>query len=89
MSDISKEKAIEQYGIDPTQIGNRHRGFWIIDEIESEELNGGANIGDLCVKARDGASNPVDMEALKIPNCIGTSEDGFDRTYRYYYFTPK
>ena len=31
-------------------------------------------------------TNPIDAGAFKVGNCIGSSEDGFDRTYRYYYY---
>ena len=80
---------MEKFGVDPTKIGNRPRGYWIIEtakQMDEEEESAGAKIGDLCVKTRDGASNPISAEAFKVGNCIGSSEDGFDRTYRYYYY---
>ena len=79
-------EVIKKFGIDPNTIGNRHRSWWIIDTVGDEETNGGAKIGDLCVKTRDGASNQIDPEAFKVGNCVGSSEDGFDCTYRYYYY---
>lgn len=83
---MDEQTVIETFGLKPTSIGLRHRGWWIVDEIESEEETAGAQLGDLCVKTRDGGSNPIDMEALKRDNCVGSAQDGFDYTYRYYYF---
>lgn len=80
------EQVIAAFGVDPRKVGNRPRGWWILEEIEFEEENGNAQIGDLCVKTRDGASNPIDPDAFKVGNCVGSSEDGFDQTYRYYYY---
>jgi hypothetical protein len=80
---------IEAFGVDPDETGNRPRGWWIIEaqeQIEDEEESAGCQVGDLVVKTRDGGSNPIDPEAFKKGNCIGTSEDGFDCTYRYYYY---
>lgn len=85
---MEKEEIIKLFGINPDTIGLRNRGYWIIDSIDDEERYGNADIGYLCVKARDGGGNPMDIDAIKIPNCVGTSEDGFDCTYRYYYFKP-
>lgn len=85
---LDKDEVFEKFGFQPNAVGLRNRGWWIVEKIEDEESAGGASIGDLCVKARDGASNPMDMHAFKIPNCVGTAEDGFDCTYRYYYFSP-
>lgn len=79
-------KVIETFGIDPTCIGNRPRSWWIVDGVEEEEESAGAESGDLCVKTRDGGSNPIDADAFKVGNCIGSSCDGFDGTYRYYYY---
>jgi len=75
-----------KYCIDPNSIGNRPRGWWIVENIDEEEEIAGAKVGDLCVKTRDGGSNPIDPNAFKVGNCIGSAEDGFDRTYRYYYY---
>jgi len=83
---MDKEDVIKKFGVNPDAIGNRPRGWGIVDEIEYEERRAGAEIGDLCVKTRDGASNPIDPEAFKVGNCIGSMEDGFDSTYRYYYY---
>jgi len=82
------EEAVQKFGFDPGTKGNRFRSWWIISEIESEEAQGNAEIDFLCVKSRDGGSNPIDMDAMQTPNCVGTAEDGFDCTYRYYYFKP-
>jgi len=83
---MEKQEVIEIFGIDPDTVGNRPRGWWIVEIIEEEEVIGNAKIGDLCVKTRDGGGNPIDINAFKIGNCVGTAEDGFDRTYRYYYY---
>ena len=82
------EQVIERFGVNPEHVGHRPRGWWIIDNVEDEEQCGNASIGDLCVKTRDGASNPIDPDAFKVGNCVGSSEDGFDPTYRYYYYSP-
>ena len=85
---MEKEEIIKKFGFDPIRVGLRHRGYWIIEKIEDEEIQGHAEIGYLCVKARDGGGNEIDTEAFKIGNCVGTAEDGFDETYRYYYYKP-
>lgn len=82
------EQIIEKFGVNPKKIGNRYRGHWIVDKVDDEEEYGGAKIGYLCVKARDGGSNVIDIDSLKIPNCVGTSQDNWDCTYQYYYFKP-
>jgi hypothetical protein len=83
---MTKEEAIAAFGVDPESVGNRPRGWWIVEKIEEEEEQGNAQVGDLCVKTRDGASNPIDPNAFKVGNCVGSSEDGFDCTYRYYFY---
>lgn len=85
---MTREEAIEKFGIDPEITGNRPRGWWIVEEIEDEEQSGNAQIGYLAVKTRDGGSNPISAEACKHPNFVGSSQDGFDCTYRYYYYAP-
>ena len=79
---------MERFGFNPESIGIRYRGHWVIVEPDDDDIQGNAKAGDLCVKSRDGASNPICMDSLKKSNCVGTVEDGFDRTFRYYYFTP-
>ena len=86
MDNPNEEQIKELYGISPNSVGNRPRGYWIVEEVEEEEDRAGAEVGDLCVKTRDGGSNPLDPDAFKVGNCIGSSEDGFDCTYRYYYY---
>jgi hypothetical protein len=83
---MTKEEVIAAFGVDPDNTGNRPRGWWIIEKPDYEDERAGAAAGDLCVKTRDGASNPIDPDAFKVGNCIGSSEDGFDCTYRYYYY---
>ena len=82
--DVEEVKKV--FSVDPRTIGLRHRGWWIIEKVEDEEERGHAQVGDLCVKARDGASNEMDIDAFRVGNCVGTAEDGFDSTYRYYYY---
>lgn len=83
---ITKEEVIAKYGVDPNSVGHRPRGWWIVAEVDSEEEQGNAQVGDLCVKTRDGGSNPIDPEAFRVGRCVGSSQDGFDVTYRYYYY---
>ena len=83
------EEIIEKFGVNPTKTGNRPRCYWVLeqeDQIEFEEASAGCRVGDLVVKTRDEGSNPIDPDAFRQGNCIGTSEDGFDCTYRYYYY---
>lgn len=86
MAKITKEDAIARFGFNPECVGERHRGFWIVDRVEDEEESAGASLGDLCIKARDGSGNPPDCNAGSFGRYIGTAEDGFDSTYRYYYY---
>lgn len=79
---------VERFGFDPRQVGRRFRGWFVVEEVGSEEALAGAEVGDLGVRARDGAANPPDVRAGARRNYVGTAEDGFDRTYRYYYFHP-
>ena len=67
---MNKQEIIKKFGVDPDAIGNRPRGWWIVTEIDDEEEFAGAKIGDLCVKTRDGGSNPIDPKAFKVGNCI-------------------
>ncbi len=83
---MDKNEVIERFGVDPDNIGNRPRGWWIVAKVEEEEESGNAQVGDLCVKTRDGGGNPIDPDAFKVGNCVGSSEDGYDSTYRYYYY---
>jgi len=86
---ISRREAIKRYGVDPTTVGLRHRSFWVVGEIRDEEKSAGAQIGDLCVWARDGGYNTPDMSAGKHDNYVGTSCCDDDITHRYYYFREK
>lgn len=85
---MTKDEATEKFGFDPETIGNRFRSWHIVADIDDEEEQGNAQIGYLCVRSRDGASNPMCMDSIQKPNCVGTAEDGLDHTYRYYYFKP-
>ena len=77
-----------KFGVDPERVGRRYRGWWIVDHVDEEEDEGNAEIGYLCVKTRDGGGNPVDPEAFRVGDCVGSACDGFDCTYRYYYYRP-
>lgn len=77
---------IKIYGINPKKIGKRNRCWAIVDKIEEEEEYAGAKIGDLRIRTRDGGYNPIDDKALRIKNFVGTANDSFDCTYRYYYY---
>ena len=84
---MDRLKEIEAlFGLDPREIGIRFRDFWIINE--PDPLIDYAKKGYLAVEARDGASNEPDCSVGKYSNYVGTAEDDFDRTYRYYYFKP-
>lgn len=85
MTDIDYEKT---FGFNPTSIGNRYRHHHLIGKPDYDDELAGAKEGYLCVRARDGASNPIDPDACRYPNFVGTAEDGFDATYRYYYYRP-
>ena len=85
---MEKPEAIKVFGFDPEMIGLRHRAWGIVEEIEWEEKHGNAKRGYLAIRARDGGGNPIDAAACKKQNFVGTSEDGFDETYRYYYYCP-
>jgi hypothetical protein len=85
---VTKEEAIAAFGFDPETMGNRHRWWGVIDELDDTDKAVDAKPGYLCVRARDGASNPPDPECFRAPNYFATLEDWFDCTYRYYYFTP-
>ena len=88
MSEVKESDLADLFGATPATVGNRPRGWWIVAEVEEEEKMAGAEIGDLCIKTRDGGSNAVDFSAGTYVNFRGSSEDGFDCTYRYYYFAP-
>lgn len=79
-------KIREEFGFNPVDIGLRYRGFYIIKT--PDPFSAYAKKGYLAVEARDGASNEPDCSVGKYPNYVGTEEDDFDRTYRYYYFKP-
>ena len=83
---MTKEEIIEAFGVDPEKVGRRPRGWFIVEQIDDEEEIAGAQVGDLCVKTRDGGSNPIDPDAFRVGNCVGSAQDGFDFTYRYYYY---
>jgi hypothetical protein len=83
----SEAKEAEKiFGFDPRRIGNRYRSFDIIKNPNA--FSHYSKIGYLCVCARDGGSNEPDCTVGKYPNYIGTEQDDFDHTYRYYYFKP-
>jgi len=85
---MTDREIVKKFGFNPVSIGLRHRASFIVDKIEDDEELAGAKLGDLGVRARDGGSNPPDPAAFRKPNYRGTSTDGFDCTYRYYYFKP-
>lgn len=83
------EEIQRRFGLNPATTGLRPRSWWIVTDREWEEESAGdVRAGDLCVSARDGASNPIDADACRRPNFVGTAEYEGDRTYRYYYFAP-
>jgi hypothetical protein len=82
------DEIVNTFGFDPRDIGIRYRSWWIVGALGEAERDAQANIGDLCVMGRDGGSNTPDMSVGRYPNFVGTAQDWFDVTYRYYYFTP-
>lgn len=77
------------FGFSPEHIGLRHRAWGLVGEkLDDSDRCVGARPGDLWVRARDGSSNPIDDDAINLPNYRGTIEDSFDPTYRLYYFHP-
>lgn len=63
----------ELFGFDPAIIGMRYRGFWIIDKPDPWSYY-----------EKEGYL--PDCSVGKYPNYVGTEQDSFDCTYRYYYF---
>lgn len=86
MCKLTLAEVTEKFGVNPEYVGNRFRGWWIVEFIEDEERRAVAEIGDLCVEARDGGGNPIDPGAFRVGNCVGSAENGTDCTYRYYYY---
>lgn len=84
---MRKHEAISRFGFDPTTIGLRYRSWRLVGK-PGEHPGVVTRMGYLCVETRDGASNPIDPEATKKPNFVGSAEDSSDRTYRYYYYSP-
>ena len=82
----TKELVKKVFGLNPETVGNRFRGYWIIDEPDPFSMY--EKTGYLCVNARDGGSNEPDCTVGKYPNYVGTETDDFDCTYRHYYFKP-
>ena len=83
---MTDEEIKLKFGLDPKQIGNRPRGYGVLEE--DDPFDDYAKKGYLSVCARDGGSNEPDCTVGKYPNYIGTCVDDFDCTYRYYYFRP-
>lgn len=85
---MDKEAIRIRYGIDPESVGYDNRGFDIVEEIGPEEMEAGAQIGDLCVYTRDGTIYPVDEDAVKKPNFRGMKRNTLDERFLNYYFAP-
>ena len=79
---------IATFGVNPFEIVNRHRAHWIVEKPDEDEIQYNVEPGWLAIRARDGAGNPISVEATRRPNFMATYEDDFDSTYRYYYFAP-
>lgn len=77
---------VETFGFDPKSVGLRYRSHWVLEQVDEDWPE--MPVGTLVVRARDGASNPMDMDAVKHENCIDTKQDDFDCTYRYYFYSP-
>jgi hypothetical protein len=76
------------YGFDPRTVGLRHRGYWIVKEVKENEKQASVIVGDLCIAARDGGSNPCDAHAGGKGRYVGNITDDYDCTYRHYYYRP-
>gem|GEM_PF-1233167 len=85
---IDSATATQIFGINPCDIGKRHLSFWIVNEIGCDELNAGAEKGDLCIKTLDTGNIQQDIEAKSLTNFVGTSIATKDKRIRYYYFRP-
>ena len=88
MRGVEKQEAMEIFGFDPEHVGMRHRGWWVVEEPDADEVAMGVQAGDLCVCGRDGGGNAIDPGAFCKPNYRASMEDWSDRTYRNYYFAP-
>lgn len=77
-----------RFGLVPEAIVNRYRAHWIVVTPDEDEVEIGVKAGFLAIRARDGSSNPISVEAVRRANFEGTYEDTFDSTYRYYYYSP-
>lgn len=91
MSKPADNDMIAMFGFHPSEVGNRPRGWWVIDEegkdsLDSPDEYAGASVGDLVIRARDGGDNEPDCRAGAHGNYIGTSQEDFDYTYRRYYY---
>lgn len=85
---MTDDEVANAFGFNPDTIGNRNRGWWIVDEPDEAEKHHGIEKGFLCVRTRDGGANPICTESIKLGDCVTTVEDDFDGTYRYYYYRP-
>lgn len=85
---MDTEKIKETFGVDPEYIVNRYRTHWIVTVPDEDETRYGVLPGWLAIRARDGAGNPISIDACHRANFRATYEDYFDSTYRYYYFSP-
>lgn len=83
---MNKEKVIKEFGLIPETIGNKYKKFFIIEVIEEEEEIIVADIGDLCIKTKDG--NNTDKNAVKFNNFVGMVNDYIDPSILYYYYRP-
>jgi hypothetical protein len=85
-ADMELAEVKTKFGLNPEETGNRPRGFWVLEAPDEDWPD--IPVGSLVVKSRDGASNPISVEAMQHSNCIGSVEDDFDCTYRYYFYKP-
>lgn len=85
---MANEEIMEKFRVDPTKVG-RYREHWLVEYVlDAFEEEHNIKPGDLCIRCRDGADNPIDENATEHSNFINSQEDDFDPTYRYYYFRP-
>lgn len=81
---LTETEIEEKFGLNPLEIGLMPSDYWIVTELDAEDREVGAEIGNLVVSTLDGKD--IDISAGLCINYIGTVSDPEDPIYRYYYF---
>lgn len=82
---LTKIEIKEKFGSNPLEIGFLASDYWLVTELDAEDIEVEAQPGDLCVVALDG--DDIDISATLYESYIGTVQDPVDEIYRYYYFS--